>query len=112
MTLISDRLVITWKGLRGGSKVELSATISRDARADECSIRELAERHHVHRRTVRQFSGWIKTFTDPRLSAAMVDRLTFAEQIIETGTVSYRLAHARRTLTSRPASSPATVLAR
>jgi len=26
-----------------------------------------------------------------------VDRLTFAGQIIETGTVSYRLAHARRT---------------
>ena len=43
------------------------------------------------------FSGWIKTFTDPRLCAAIVDRLTVAGQIIETGTVSYRLAHARRT---------------
>jgi hypothetical protein len=37
-----------------------------------------------------------KTFTDPRLSAAIADRLTFAGQIIETGTTSYRLAHARR----------------
>lgn len=36
-----------------------------------------------------------KTFTDPRLCAAIVDRLTFAGQIIETGTTSYRLAHAR-----------------
>jgi len=27
--------------------------------------------------------------------AAIVDRLTFAGQIIETGTTSYRLAHAR-----------------
>jgi hypothetical protein len=37
-----------------------------------------------------------KTFTDPRLCAAIVDRLTFAgSNIIETGTVSYRLAHAR-----------------
>ncbi len=41
--------------------------------------------------------AWTKTFTDPRLCAAMVDRLTFAAgQIIETGTTSYRLAHARR----------------
>ena len=40
-------------------------------------------------------SGWTKTFTDPRLCAAIVDRLTFAGNIIETGTESYRLAHAR-----------------
>ena len=40
------------------------------------------------------FSGWTKTFTDPRLCAAIVDRLTFAGQIIETGTTSYRLTHA------------------
>jgi hypothetical protein len=32
----------------------------------------------------------------PRLCAAIVDRLTFAGQIIETGTTSYRLAHARQ----------------
>lgn len=36
-----------------------------------------------------------KTFTDPQLCAAIVDRLTFAGLIIETGTVSYRVAHAR-----------------
>jgi hypothetical protein len=30
-----------------------------------------------------------------RLCAAIVDRLTFNGQIIETGTTSYRLAHAR-----------------
>jgi DNA replication protein DnaC len=30
------------------------------------------------------FSGWTKTFTDPRLCDAIVDRLTFAGQIIET----------------------------
>ena len=41
------------------------------------------------------FSGWTKTFTDPRLCAAIVDRLTFAGNIIETGTVSDRLTHAR-----------------
>ena len=43
------------------------------------------------------FSGWTKTFTDPRLCAAIVDRLTFGGNIIETGTSSYRLAHARTT---------------
>jgi len=41
------------------------------------------------------FSGWTKTFTDPRLCAAIADRLTLAGNIIETGTSSYRLAHAR-----------------
>jgi hypothetical protein len=30
------------------------------------------------------------------ITTAIVDRLTFAGQIIETGTTSYRLAHARR----------------
>jgi len=31
------------------------------------------------------------------ITAAIVDRLTFSGQIIETGTTSYRLAHARAT---------------
>ena len=47
------------------------------------------------------FSGWTKTFTDPRLCAAIVDRSTFNGTIIETGTDSYRLAH---TLAQRNAS--------
>jgi transposase len=34
--------------------VELFADIRRDARVEDCSIRELADRYHVHRRTVRQ----------------------------------------------------------
>jgi DNA replication protein DnaC len=41
------------------------------------------------------FSEWTRTFTDPRLTAAIVDRLTFDAHIIQTGTVSYRLAHSR-----------------
>ena len=43
------------------------------------------------------FSGWSDTFTDPRLCAAIVDRLTFNGTIIETGTSSYRLAHTQKT---------------
>jgi len=46
------------------------------------------------------FGGWTKTFTDPRLCAASVDRLTFGGNIIETGTDSYRLA--------KPAPEPST----
>lgn len=38
------------------------------------------------------FSEWGATFTDPRLAAAVVDRLTFNAHIIQTGTNSYRLA--------------------
>jgi DNA replication protein DnaC len=41
------------------------------------------------------FSGWTKTFTEPRLCAAIVDRLTYNGSIIETGTDSYRLAQTR-----------------
>ena len=37
------------------------------------------------------------TLTEPAATAAIVDRLPFAGQIIETGTHSYRLAHARNT---------------
>ena len=37
----------------------------------------------------------MKTFTDPSLCAAIVDRLTFKGTIIETGTDSYRLANTK-----------------
>ena len=36
-------------------------------------------------------SVWGRTFTDARLAAAVVDRLTFRAHIIQTGTESYRL---------------------
>jgi DNA replication protein DnaC len=41
------------------------------------------------------FSEWGNTFTDPRLAAAVVDRLTFKAHIIQTGTSSYRLSASR-----------------
>jgi hypothetical protein len=50
--------------------------------------RELADRPHA------PFSEWKHTFTDPRLCAAIVDRLTYNAHIIETGSESYRLAQA------------------
>jgi DNA replication protein DnaC len=48
------------------------------------------------------FSEWGKTFTDPRLAAAVVDRLTFHAHIIDTGTHSYRLRTTRAAKTPRP----------
>jgi DNA replication protein DnaC len=41
------------------------------------------------------FSEWGKTFADPRLVAAVVDRVTFRAHIVETGTNSYRLRSTR-----------------
>jgi len=41
------------------------------------------------------FSEWGSTFTDPRLAAAVADRLTFNGHILETGTDSYRLRSTR-----------------
>lgn len=43
------------------------------------------------------FSEWGATFTDPRLAAAVVDRLTFNAHIIQTGTTSYRLTNRKAT---------------
>ena len=46
---------MTTKGGAGmGSRVELFAVIRRDERVEGLSIRQLADRHKVHRRTVRQ----------------------------------------------------------
>ena len=47
-------LTITTKGQKGMSKVELYETIRRQHRDEGASIRELARRHGVHRRTVRE----------------------------------------------------------
>jgi len=71
-------------------------------------LTEREERSAIAIASNEPFSGWTKTFTDPRLCAAIVDRLTFAGQIIETGTVSYRLAHARQQQNAKKAvSAPA-----
>jgi DNA replication protein DnaC len=70
-----------------------------DRRGAELLFQVLTEREERSASAIASneaFSGWTKPFTDPRLCAAIVDRLTFAGQIIETGTESYRLAHARQ----------------
>jgi len=58
-------------------------------------ITEREERASVAVASNASFGEWGATFTDPRLAAAVVDRLTFRAQIIETGTDSYRLRASR-----------------
>lgn len=69
-----------------------------DRRGAELLFQVLTEREEKNSLAIasnESFGGWTKTFTDPRLCAAIVDRLTFGGTIIETGTDSYRLAQTR-----------------
>jgi transposase len=54
LDLIITSLLSAWRSGMARSRVELFEQIRRDWRAGGSSIRELAVRHHVHRRTVRQ----------------------------------------------------------
>ena len=72
--------------------------IELDRRGAELLFQVLTEREETASVAIasnESFSGWTRTFTDPRLCAAIVDRLTFNATIIETGTESYRLARAK-----------------
>ena len=60
-------------------------------------LTEREERASVAVASNAPFGEWGQTFTDARLAAAVVDRLTFRSLIIETGSDSYRL----RTSTGR-----------
>ncbi|UAK36124.1 IS21-like element helper ATPase IstB (plasmid) [Nocardia asteroides] len=69
-----------------------------DKRGAELLFQVLTEREEKNSVAIASneaFSGWTKTFTDPRLCAAIVDRLTYGGTIIHTGTDSYRLARSR-----------------
>ena len=54
-------------------------------------ITEREERASIGIGTNLPFSEWGSVFPDPRLVAAIVDRVTFNAHILETGTASYRL---------------------
>ena len=69
-----------------------------DKRGAELLFQVLTEREENNSVAIasnESFGGWTKTFTDPRLCAAIVNRLTFGGNILETGTDSYRLARTR-----------------
>ena len=60
-------------------------------------ITEREERASVAIATNLPFSEWGTVFPDPRLVAAIVDRVTFNAHILETGTQSYRLRTSKTT---------------
>jgi len=71
--------------------------VSVDPKGAELFFQVLTEREGGRRWPWPQtppFSEWGQTF-DPRLAAAVVDRLTFGAYIIEAGTDSYRLRLSR-----------------
>jgi DNA replication protein DnaC len=79
-----------------------------DRRGAELLFQVLTEREEKNSVAIASneaFSGWTKTFTDPRLCAAIVDRLTFGGSILETGSESYRLAHTRSRRRTTPTDS-------
>lgn len=78
-----------------------------DRRGAELLFQVLTEREEKSSVAIasnESFGGWTKTFTDPRLCSAIVDRLTFGGHIIETGTQSYRLTRTAQAAghTARP----------
>ena len=66
-------------------------------------ITEREERASIAIATNLPFSEWGTIFPDPRLVAAIVDRVTFNAHILETGTQSYRL---RTSKTTHPTTKP------
>ena len=77
-----------------------------DSRGAELLFQVLTEREEKASIAVASnapFSEWGQTFTDPRLAAAIVDRLTFNALIVETGSESYRL---RATRSRKKGSAP------
>jgi DNA replication protein DnaC len=60
-------------------------------------ITEREERASIAIGTNLPFSEWGSVFPDPRLVAAIVDRVTFHAHILETGTQSYRLRTTKTT---------------
>jgi len=77
-----------------------------DRRGAELLFQVLTEREEKNSVAIasnESFSSWGKTFTDPRLCSAIVDRLTYGGNILETGTDSYRLAQATQARTHQGA---------
>jgi DNA replication protein DnaC len=64
-------------------------------------VTEREERAAIATASNLPFSEWGSIIPDPRLVAAIVDRLTFHATIIETGTESYRLRATRATKSTK-----------
>jgi DNA replication protein DnaC len=65
--------------------------------ASVIAIAEREERASIAIATNLPFSEWGAVFPDPRLVAAIVDRVTLNAHILETGTQSYRRRTSKNT---------------
>ena len=86
---------------------EERASVAIDPRGAELLIQIITEREErasIAIATNLPFSEWGTVFPDPRLVAAIVDRVTFNAHIIETGTQSYRLRTSKTTTRRKQAS--------
>lgn len=116
LTEAADEMVLTKTIARYG-RVDLLCIdelgyMGLDRRGAELLFQVLTEREEKNSVAIasnESFGDWGKTFTDPRLCAAIVDRITYGGTIIETGTDSYRLAQSRSAAaTTRPIGPSAT----
>ncbi|GAA0689033.1 hypothetical protein GCM10009548_70830 [Streptomyces malaysiensis subsp. malaysiensis] len=64
-------------------------------------LNERGEKNSIAVASNEAFTGWSRTFIDPRPCAAIVDRRTFNATLIETGSESYRLARSKANRTKR-----------
>jgi hypothetical protein len=81
------------KRARGRLRVVDPAALWIDAMLREDLTAPRKQRHTIQR--IHDRLRIERNFTDPRLCAAIVDRLTYNAHIIETGTESFRLAQTR-----------------